>query len=188
MKNTVYVVVERFTNSIEAIFSTESLAKGYIYLYNSKNKPKDFKVLPWLVHGSELEMSDRILLIAEICEKVKDRLCEGYRIKTEKHDLKLLIQSGQECCERWGYAVANEDASSFIGAEYLGYKTVYSDNILKAVDKDTADDIENGNLLFLNVETSRGTLDFTVYNAHNGYYGHDAFLIVDGNIVNYDCL
>ena len=133
-------------------------------------------------------MSDKILLIEEIDEVVKSDSYEGYRIKTEKHELKLLIHSCQQCCESWGYAVANEDTSSFIGAEYLGYNTIYSDDILKAVDNDTAYDIENGNLLFLNVETSRGTLDFTVYNAHNGYYGHDAYLMVDGKIVESECL
>lgn len=48
----VYVVVERFTNQIEAIFTDEMTAKGYIYRYNCNNEPKDFKILPWIVHES----------------------------------------------------------------------------------------------------------------------------------------
>lgn len=31
--------------------------------------------------------------------------------------------------------------------------------------------------MFINVETTRGLLQFAAYNEHNGYYGHDVLLV-----------
>lgn len=135
-------------------------------------------------------MTDKILFIKAISEKVYDIYCEGFRIKTEKHELKLLISAFQECCERWGYATANENTEDYIGAEYLGYDTIYSDDVWKNADKDTVENLndDEARLLFLNVKTSKGTLDFTVYNAHNGFYGHSAYLIIDDKFIERTCL
>ena len=36
---------------------------------------------------------------------------------------------------------------------------------------------------FINFETDRGVFQLTVYNTHNGYYGHDIFIQVDDKIV-----
>jgi hypothetical protein len=30
--------------------------------------------------------------------------------------------------------------------------------------------------MFVNLETDKDTLQLTVYNSHNGYYGHSAFI------------
>lgn len=32
--------------------------------------------------------------------------------------------------------------------------------------------IEEGDFVFINLETNKGTLQFVLYNSHNGYYGH----------------
>lgn len=29
-------------------------------------------------------------------------LCDGYRIKTDKHEFDILIDNSQQCCESWG--------------------------------------------------------------------------------------
>jgi len=34
-----------------------------------------------------------------------------------------------------------------------------------------------GDAVFLNIRTNRGNLQFAVYNAHNGYYGHSAYVV-----------
>ena len=36
------------------------------------------------------------------------------------------------------------------------------------------------NVQFVNFKTNRGTFQFTVYNCHNGYYGHDITVTYNG--------
>jgi hypothetical protein len=45
-------------------------------------------------------------------------------------------------------------------------------NLLKEFSYDDED-----NAMFVNVETDRGTLQFVLYNSHNGYYGHKARVV-----------
>ena len=37
--------------------------------------------------------------------------------------------------------------------------------------------LDSGGAMFVNLETSEGLLQFVAYNAHNGYYGHEAVLV-----------
>ena len=37
--------------------------------------------------------------------------------------------------------------------------------------------LDAGDCMFVNVNTTEGLIQFTAYNCHNGYYGHDAVLI-----------
>ena len=39
------------------------------------------------------------------------------------------------------------------------------------------EDLDAGSAMFINVETTRGLLQFAAYNEHNGYYGHDVLLV-----------
>ena len=121
-------------------------------------------------------MSNKILKIEEVTIGEGFRLEEGYKIVTEKNEILLLIDGYQQCCESWGYACTDENLEDYIGAEFIKYTEVYS--------KDLDMDCDNGGMCFLNIHTDRGILDFAVYNAHNGYYGHEATLVVDGKIVN----
>lgn len=104
----------------------------------------------------------------------------GYRIKTEKDELLLLIFDNQNCCEQWGYACSDENFDDYIGADFIKYEEVYSEDLGSKVD--LYGDVSG--MCFLNIYTSRGKLDFAVYNAHNGHYGHTALLKVNGEIVN----
>ena len=38
-------------------------------------------------------------------------------------------------------------------------------------------DTEQGDIIFVNLETDKGTLQFTVYNIHNGYYGQEIKIV-----------
>lgn len=59
-------------------------------------------------------------------------------------------------------------------------------------DEKTDGGLYEGEAMFINFETSKGTLQFTLYNSHNGYYGHTAKVISKrpGNteIIKEDCL
>ena len=38
--------------------------------------------------------------------------------------------------------------------------------------------------MFVNINTSNGLLQFAAYNNHNGYYGHNAYFLIDNNIID----
>lgn len=97
---------------------------------------------------------------------------EGFIITTTNQEIKLGIGEGQNCCERTGYFITNDNYSEFIGAELLD--VFITDSCLI---KEKAPDIYEGDTMFVNIETNRGTLQFTAYNEHNGYYAHQAVVI-----------
>ena len=110
-------------------------------------------------------------LIREIKEITEDNM-SGYEIVTSKQSVKLLINSWQDCCESWGYFLSEDDTQDFIGANFLNL--TLTDAALKTYDAYELDNLDRGDVLFVNIETSRGLLQFVAYNAHNGYYGHEA--------------
>ena len=110
--------------------------------------------------------------ILKIDEATFDRFFDGYQITTNKQIIKLGISNGQSCCEEWGYFMSEDNFDRFIGSELLGVEIV--DNCL-SVKK--VEHVYKGSTMFVNIKTSVGLLQFTAYNDHNGYYGHDAVVI-----------
>jgi hypothetical protein len=104
----------------------------------------------------------------------------GYAITTDKQVIKLLIDSGQRCCERWGYFMSEDDLDSFIGSNVIDISitdTALNTTVLNDRGVDPEDEWFEGNIMFVNINTDRGVLQFTAYNMHNGYYGHQAHVI-----------
>lgn len=103
---------------------------------------------------------------------------EGYRIVTTEQNIDLLIDNEQCCCENWGYFFTNDDPKDFIGANLIN--VVLTDTTLneaKMKENHLGDEYFEGGLMFVNLETNRGTLQFVLYNEHNGYYGHKAKVV-----------
>jgi len=101
---------------------------------------------------------------------------DGYKIKTLRNEWLVLINNGQDCCESWGYFSTPDDTSEFIGAELLRVQII-------GVDEDKYE-LLNGeyrNTVFANFHTSIGVFQLAVYNAHNGYYGHNIFVLNNGH-------
>lgn len=92
-------------------------------------------------------------------------LFAGYRITTENFIINCLIDNRQSCCEEWGYLSSADNLSDFIGAEALTIEIIEIDNSIK--NDDSYDKEEK-----INLETSKGLLQFSVYQKHNGYYTH----------------
>jgi hypothetical protein len=93
---------------------------------------------------------------------------DGVIVTTDKHVYRAGISNDQQCCESWSYILnEDKDAPSFVGA------------ILLEVESDGT---------FTNFKTNRGTLNFTAYNDHNGYYSHDCILQKDDVIIQRDVL
>jgi hypothetical protein len=102
---------------------------------------------------------------------------EGVRITTNKQTVLFGISAGQDCCENYGYMSSNDDFSEFIGAEILDIKETNSGlESSSIVERMSEDYIQLGSTFFITVETTVGTLQFAVYNEHNGYYGHDVIV------------
>lgn len=107
---------------------------------------------------------------------------EGYTITTNEQVIYLGIQEGQQCCEDSGYLMSEDDTSHYIGAELLNIQITDT-----ARNKDSLSNYNfewGGDTLFVDIETSKGVLQFVAYNEHNGYYGHSA--IVVSNQLNHE--
>lgn len=110
--------------------------------------------------------------------------CDGYEVTTDKQTIMLLIENGQSCCESWGYFMSDDFLTEYIGADLHSIKV--TDEALKTKVYDT-DEIKHSvnewgkgtRIMFVNMETSNGVLQFVAHNSHNGYYGHTAYVISD---------
>lgn len=104
----------------------------------------------------------------------------GYVITTNNQTIKLLMDTDQQCCENAGYFISEDDFTQFIGAEIFDIKvtdTELKEGLLKQHDLDINDKWFEGGVMFVDIITSKGTLQFVAYNEHNGYYGHEAKII-----------
>ena len=126
---------------------------------------------------------EQILSITES----QDTGYNGYEIKTNEQVIKLQISNGQSCCESYGHFMSEDDLDEFIGADLISVSIV--DDALEKVKLEHADELEvyDGGVMFVNLETSKGLLQFVAYNAHNGYYGHEA-KVVSRQVTKEACL
>jgi len=92
------------------------------------------------------------------------------------------ISNYQNCCESWGVCLSEDDLLPYYGAELIdiyftdtSLKTTYLNHI--ALQKNSYD---FHNIQFINFKTDKGIFQLTVYNCHNGYYGHDVTIIRNG--------
>lgn len=101
---------------------------------------------------------------------------EGFQVITDKQTIKLGISNTQQCCENWGYFFTNDDIREFIGSEIFNIEIV--DESLNNIEfKNKAGDLYEGDVMFVNISTNKGILQFTAYNNHNGHYSHEATVI-----------
>lgn len=106
---------------------------------------------------------------------------DGYKIETSKENIYLLISNYSKCCEHYGY-ICNEDYDDL--SYYYGSKIVDIDciekgtynPILKLADLEESD-IDVLDCAFINIKFEQSTLQFAVYNNHNGWYGHDVKIV-----------
>ncbi len=102
----------------------------------------------------------------------------GFEITTDEQIIKLLIDNSQSCCEHWGYFFCHDDPQEFIGSAVLSvYLTDTALNTLYLEKNDVSPtQLDGGAIMFVNIETTKGLLQFVAYNEHNGYYGHKAIV------------
>ena len=114
---------------------------------------------------------------------------DGYKVTTNKHEYHLLIENGQSCCESWGYFESNDNIEEFIGSKLLDVKlTNTALNVQKLKSEGLEYGFDSGGIQFVDFETNKGVLQIAVYNAHNGYYGHDIIFAKDNVVLKNDVL
>lgn len=105
---------------------------------------------------------------------------EGYKIQTNEQVITLAISNAQDCCEDWGYFLTEDNLRKFVGATLLGVEITdtnrtgrefYNGWNSEAFGPNNIS-LDAGDVMFVDIKTSRGTLQFVAYNSHNGYYGH----------------
>ena len=96
---------------------------------------------------------------------------EGLKITTDKGDIILVIDKESQCCENFGgdFLETPDDIKKYIGAKLLSVEDT-NDHVLN--------DSEESNETQLKIVTTKGVLQYAVYNEHNGYYSHGTFLQV----------
>ena len=120
---------------------------------------------------------ERIIEIKDYEAKEGYKSVAGFEVVTTEQRIKLFIDNDSSCCENWGYFWCNDNPQDFIGAELREVRltdTALNEAQMKANDLDPNDKWFEGGVMFVNLETDMGTLQFVTYNQHNGYYGHEA--------------
>lgn len=94
--------------------------------------------------------------------------------------VKFGIADRQHCCEEWDYLHPADDYSEYIGAEYLSLREI--DTWPESISSSKDLRYDAGGFQAIEVMTSKGPLQFVVYNSHNGYYTHNV-ITVEGDKV-----
>ena len=124
-----------------------------------------------------MKTTEKILRIEEAIFKTSPddwQSFEGFQIITDVQTIQIGISDSQSCCESFGCIITNDETSEFIGADLIGISI--TDTALNNKKIDELEYLDEGGAMFVNFETSEGLLQFVAYNAHNGYYGHEAVL------------
>lgn len=115
---------------------------------------------------------------------VPERGESGFAIETNRQTIWLLMDDESSCCESWGYFITEDDPDKFIGEFISGITITDTNRSSKSFNKDgdykdEGIHLDEGDVMFVDIETSAGVFQFVAYNAHNGYYGHQARIVSD---------
>lgn len=128
-----------------------------------------------------MKTMEKILKIEQHSERERWSRMDGYAITTDNQVIKLLIDSDQSCCENFGYFMSEDDLERFIGSNLIDITiTDTALNTHKLLNNNLDAEppyVYEGGIMFVNIHTSGGVLQFVAYNEHNGYYGHEAKVI-----------
>ena len=97
---------------------------------------------------------------------------DGFEVVTSEQVIRLGINCHGDCCSSQGYFMSNDDLNDFIGAELLGVEI--TDEALNKKKLHEHFSNEDGGIMFVDLKTNKGVLQFVAYNSHNGYYGTTA--------------
>lgn len=101
----------------------------------------------------------------------------GYQIITDAQTIKIGISQDSSCCEQFGYLTSEDNFADYTGAEIVSITRV--DEALNSKIREFFKEqyMDAGEAMFININTTKGLLQFVVYNSHNGYYSHEVVVI-----------
>ena len=130
----------------------------------------------------------KIKEIKEIENDKYDGYCIILQDKNEVKKVEILIENGQSCCENWGYICSEDIFENFIDSRVIEVNTTSVEGETSIKDYMATEYIDEDEIMFLTLKTSKGILQFAVYNSHNGYYGHNAIIKINDEIIEEETL
>lgn len=106
---------------------------------------------------------------------------DGFEITTDSQVIKLGIENGQSCCETYGYFMSEDNLDDFVGSNIIDISIT---DVCLNTEKLDKENLYYPDTMFVNINTTKGLLQFVAYNSHNGYYSHEAIVI--SNSLNYN--
>ena len=127
----------------------------------------------------KIPQNAKINKIGETTFEIQMNTMSGLQIETDKGDITLLIEEGQQCCEGYDslFLETPDNLGKFIGAKIIKIEDVCVTSAFDSLDWEVEDG-EGAYETQLKITTTKGVLQYAVYNAHNGYYCHATFLQV----------
>lgn len=122
----------------------------------------------------------KIVSIEEVKFETSDKYEKhsGFCVKLSNgEEVRLWLDMFPGCCESFGYFLSEDNFSDYIGAELFSVERVNKALSTLKVEYQkeiSSDALDYGDVMFVNLNTSNGVLQFVAYNQHNGYYGHSA--------------
>jgi len=110
---------------------------------------------------------------------------EGFVVTTDKQVIKIGVDNYGQCCENWGHFASADNLDNFIGAKLSTIAIADGELESGLIAKRVEGGIYEGGIMHVNLDTDRGILQFTAYNAHNGYYGHEGIVLSEQ--LNHTC-
>lgn len=115
---------------------------------------------------------------------------DGVRLVfTDGTQLEFGINMVSDCCERFDYLHSDIVPEEFVGAKLLKVEEI--DTWPKSIsipasavryDNPHEVDCDGGGYQAIRILTTKGEMEFVVYNSHNGYYSHNTLFIFDGEV------
>lgn len=105
---------------------------------------------------------------AEIYKEIEGKVIKNAEFKNDSLYLTFdngkvrLFDNGQSCCER-RYITCDDSACFLVGNKFTGIKLKMAPN--------KEDEYGEHEIMFVEVETSGGSIILETHNEHNGYYG-----------------
>ena len=108
---------------------------------------------------------------------------DGLIIYTNNGDIKIGISMESDCCEQFDglFLETPDNLDKYIGATIISVEQIDIEDSKLSVSKDNYEyGYDSGGETQLKITTSKGVLQYGVYNSHNGYYSHATFIGVFG--------
>ena len=110
----------------------------------------------------------------------------------DKHNKVVGFDSSECCCENAGWMITaelpktleDEQLPDMVWGEAVF--AMYEQPVVNALGKDIVD--EGGSVSFKLITAAQQTMWLTLYNCHNGYYGHGFDVKIEGAIMTEGCL